>query len=65
MEPVLKIKEILEKKQKSQVWLSQEIDVSVVSVNNWVKNKTNPSLETLYKISKVLNVKISDLIDEE
>ena len=65
MEPVLKIKEILEKKHKSQVWLSQEIDVSVVSVNNWVKNKTNPSLETLYKISKVLNVKISDLIDEE
>ena len=65
MEPVLKIKEILEKNHKSQVWLSQEIDVSVVSVNNWVKNKTNPSLETLYKISKVLKVKISDLIDEE
>jgi DNA-binding XRE family transcriptional regulator len=65
MEPVLKIKEILEKKHKSQVWLSQEIDVSVVSVNNWVKNKTNPSLETLYKISKVLKVKIADLIDEE
>jgi DNA-binding XRE family transcriptional regulator len=65
MEPVLKIKEILEKNHKSQVWLSQEIDVSVVSVNNWVKNKTNPSLETLYKISKVLKEKISDLNDEE
>jgi putative transcriptional regulator len=59
---MLRLRELLEKNQKTQVWLSEELGVSTISVNNWVHNKNQPSLETALKICKVLGVKISDLI---
>jgi DNA-binding XRE family transcriptional regulator len=59
---MLRLRELLEKKRKTQVWLSDELCVSKISVNNWVQNKNQPSLETALKICKVLDVKISDLI---
>lgn len=62
---MLKLRELLEKQKKSQVWLSGELGVSTVSVNNWVKNKNQPSLETALKICKALDVDISDLIIQD
>ena len=62
---MLRLRELLEKKRKTQVWLSDELCVSKISVNNWVQNKNQPSLETALKICKVLGVKISDLIIQD
>jgi len=62
---MLRLKEILEKKNLTQVWLPGELGVSVVSVNNWCQKKNEPSLKTLASIAKILKVKISDLIIEE
>lgn len=62
---MLRLKEILDQKQLTQVWLSDAIGVSVVSVNNWCQQKNEPSLKTLSTIAKVLNVRIADLIKEE
>jgi DNA-binding XRE family transcriptional regulator len=61
---MLRLRELLEKHHKTQVWLSEELGVSTISVNNWVKNKNLPSLLTALKICKILGVKISDLINE-
>ena len=46
---MIRLKEILEKRGLTQVWLSDQIGVSVVSVNNWCQNKNDPSLKTLKK----------------
>jgi putative transcriptional regulator len=62
---MLRLKEILDQKQLTQVWLSDAIGVSVVSVNNWCQQKNEPSLKTLSIIAKVLNVRIAELIKEE
>jgi putative transcriptional regulator len=62
---MLKLKEVLEKKGLTQVWLAESIGVSVVSVNNWCQHKNEPSLKTLALIAKVLKVKIRELIIEE
>ncbi len=62
---MIRLKEILEKKQLSQSSFAVMIGKSVVSVNNWCQNKNEPSLKTLAEIAKVLNIKISDLIIEE
>ena len=62
---MIRLKEILEKRGLTQVWLSDQIGVSVVSVNNWCQNKNDPSLKTLKKMADVLGVKIADLIIEE
>lgn len=62
---MLNLKEILVEKQKSQVWLSEQLGVTTISVHNWVKNKNQPSIETALKICSVLEVKISELIIQE
>lgn len=62
---MIRLKEILEKRGLTQVWLSDQIGVSVVSVNNWCQNKNDPSLKTLKKMADVLGIKIADLIIEE
>jgi DNA-binding XRE family transcriptional regulator len=62
---MLRLRELLEKHQKTQVWLSEELGVSTISVNNWVQNKNQPSLETALKICKALGVKISELIYQD
>lgn len=62
---MIRLKEILEKRGLTQVWLSYQIGVSVVSVNNWCQNKNDPSLKTLKKMADVLGIKIADLIIDE
>ena len=62
---MIRLKIVLEEKGLTQRWLAEQINVSVVSVNNWCQQKNEPSLKTLALIAKVLKVKIADLIIEE
>jgi transcriptional regulator with XRE-family HTH domain len=64
MDIELRIDEVLREKKMSQVELSKKLNKSKVSVNYWCSNKNYPSLKTLSEISKVLKVKVSDLIKE-
>jgi putative transcriptional regulator len=56
------IKMVLEQQGRSQVWLSKAIDKSVNTVNAYVQNRTQPSLDILYKIAEVLDVNPKDLL---
>jgi putative transcriptional regulator len=56
------IKAVLEEQGRSQVWLAKAIDKSVNTVNAYVQNRTQPSLDILYKIAEVLNVNPKDLL---
>ncbi|MDD7108236.1 MAG: helix-turn-helix transcriptional regulator, partial [Prevotellaceae bacterium] len=44
------------------MWLSEKLGVSQATVSKWMTNSSQPNLETLIKISKVLNVDVSELI---
>ena len=57
-----RIKSILEKKGVSQTWLAKQLDKSFNTINSYVCNRSQPNLETLLKISKILDVDIKDLI---
>lgn len=57
-----RIKEVLEDSQRSQKWLSDQLDISVVSVSNWCQNRKQPSLKTIHQISEILNCNPSELI---
>ena len=57
-----RIKEVLDEKGISQTWLAKKLDKSFNSVNSYVCNRTQPNLETLLKISQILNVEMKDLI---
>ena len=49
-------------KDLSNIWLSKKLGDSQATVSKWMTNSSQPNLETLIKISKVLNVDVSELI---
>ena len=60
-----RIKEELEEQEFSQKWLSDQIGVSVVTVNFWCSNKSQPSIKTLFEISKVLKITPDRLLNKQ
>jgi len=60
-----RIKEVLEEKGIKQKWLAEQLGKSYNMVNGYVKNRQQPRLEVLYKIAKILNVKVKDLLEDE
>jgi transcriptional regulator with XRE-family HTH domain len=61
---MLRLKEILEKKQITQVDLARRLGVSTVTVNMWAQNKSEPSLKMTLKICDELKIKLSDLVEQ-
>ena len=58
------IKEVLEKKNKTQKWLADELGTTTVSVNHWCTNKSQPTIEKLFKVAHLLKTKPSQLLRE-
>ena len=59
-----RIKEVLEERGVKQVWLAERLGKSFNTVNGYVQNRNQPSLEVLYQIAEILNIKVSDLLIE-
>ena len=60
----LQIKEIMSERCVTSAALAEQVGISKVAVSNIVTGKSLPTLDTLMKISKVLNVTLSELIGE-
>ncbi len=59
-----RIKDVLDEKGISQTWLANKLGKSFNSVNAYVCNRTQPNLETLLQISKILQIDMRDLISD-
>lgn len=57
-----RIKEVLNEKGIKQTWLAEKLGKSFKIVNNYACNRSQPSLETLYKIAEILQVEVKELI---
>lgn len=57
-----RIEEVLRERGIKQTWLAEQLGKSFNMVNSYVKNRRQPSLETLYKIADILKVDVKDLI---
>lgn len=60
-----RIKEVLQEKGIKQTWLAEKLEKSYNIVNSYVQNRAQPSLPTLNKIARILNVDVRDLIQPE
>jgi|LakMenE01Jun11ns_1017448.scaffolds.fasta_scaffold8835392_2 putative transcriptional regulator len=65
MRKLLRLDEVLKEKHIQQKDLAERLGVSKVSVSYWCNNQTNPSINTLLNIAKVLEVRVSELIYEK
>ena len=57
-----RIKVILAEKNLQNKWFAEKIGRDQATVSKWATNSTQPSLDMLIKIAKVLEVDIKELI---
>ena len=57
-----RLKVILAEKKKTNLWLSKQLGCAPTTVSKWCTNSSQPPLETLIKITKLLDVDINELV---
>lgn len=57
-----RIKVTLVEKQKTSRWLAEQMGKSENTISRWCSNKSQPSLEDLFRIAELLEVDYTDLI---
>ena len=62
MEDINRIKEVLAERKRINKWLAGELGVDPTTVSKWCTNSSQPPLETLMKISRLLGVELNDLV---
>ena len=58
------LKVVLVEKEKSGKWLAEQLGKSTCTVSKWCSNTTQPDLQTLDKIAKLLNVDVKNLLND-
>lgn len=64
MEPqkINRIKVALVENGKTGKWLAEQVGKNEATVSRWCSNKMQPSLDTLVRISELLDIDVKDLI---
>ena len=57
-----RIKVVLAEKDKSNKWLAERLGKDQATISKWVTNTTQPNLEMLLLIAKVLEVNVNELV---
>ena len=55
---------MLVEKEKSGKWLADQLGKSTCTVSKWCSNTTQPDLQTLDKIAKMLDVNVKELLND-
>lgn len=63
MEELNQLKFVLVKNKKTNKWLAEQLGVNQTTVSKWCTNTTQPDLATLKRISELLNVNVSEIIN--
>lgn len=57
-----RIKEVLDEKGLTQIWLACKLNKSYNMVNSYAKNRRQPSIEILFKIADLLKIDVKELL---
>ena len=60
-----RIKVVLADKKRTNKWLAEQLGKDPATVLKWCTNNCQPTLETLMKIAKLLNVDLNELVRYE
>ena len=61
-EAINRIKVVLAEKNRTNKWLAEQLGKNVSTVSKWCTNSSQPSLEVLPDIARILEVDISELL---
>ena len=65
MKNVNRLKVVLVERRKTGKWLAEQLGKDPSTVSKWCSNTTQPPLDILVNIAKLLEVDIKDLINEK
>lgn len=57
-----RIKAVLAEKNKTNIWLAEEVGKNKTTVSKWCTNDVQPPIETLFIIADVLDVDVRELL---
>lgn len=57
-----RLKVILVEKKRTGKWLAETLKKNEATVSRWCTNESQPSLETLFAVAKVLRVDVRELL---
>lgn len=57
-----RIKIVLAEHDKTNKWLAEQLGKDPATVSKWVTNASQPSLETMVSIAKILGVDMNELV---
>ena len=57
-----RLKIVLVEKEKTNNWLAEQLGRDKATISNWCTNTCQPDIETFIRISKLLNVDVSELL---
>jgi len=56
-----RLKVVLAEKNRSNKWLAEQLGKNETTISRWCTNDTQPPVETMIEIAKVLNVDVREL----
>lgn len=65
MKNVNRLKVVLVERRKTGKWLAEQLGKDPSTVSKWCSNTTQPSLDMLVNIAKLLEVDTKELINEK
>ena len=60
-----RLKVVLAEHKKTNKWLAEELGKDPATVSKWCTNASQPSIETLLEIAKVLEVDVQSLLQTD
>ena len=57
-----RLKIVLVEKEKTNNWLAEQLGRDKATISKWCTNTCQPDIETFIRISKLLNVDVSELL---
>lgn len=61
-EAINRIKVVLAEMNRTNKWLAEQLGKNVSTVSKWFTNSSQPSLEVLPDIARILDVEVSELL---
>lgn len=61
-ESINRIKVALADKDKTNKWLAEQLGKDPATVSKWCTNSSQPGVETLIEIARILEVEVGDLL---
>lgn len=60
-----RLKVVLAEKKRTNKWLCEQLNVNPSTVSKWCTNSSQPDIETLIRISHLLDVELNDLVNKD